>query len=142
MGYVTINCFPSLRTTNTILEWIQAAVSRNPTKRYSQILTTHHCITYRNECHLCFYWQSFQIFNGAKIEKMFVEADQAIYNKLLDAIFKMSEDGHDMFSKMIPRMGGFHIIMCILKTIFSRFKDSAIIKLFVYSEIRSERTCL
>ena len=29
--------------------------------------------------------------------------------------------------------------MCILKAIFSRFKDSAIIKLFVYSGISGER---
>ena len=41
MGYVTINCFLSFRTINTILEWIPAAVSRNPTKSYNRILTTH-----------------------------------------------------------------------------------------------------
>ena len=52
----------------------------------------------------------------------------------------MSEDGHDMFSKLIPTMGGFHIIMCMLKAIFSRFKDSGIIKLFVYSTISGEGT--
>ena len=50
--------------------------------------------------------------------------DQAIYRKLSDAAFKMSEDGRDVFSKLIPRMGGFHIIIYMLKTIFSRFKDS------------------
>ena len=60
--------------------------------------------------------------------------------KLLDAMFKMSEDGHDVFSKLIPRMGGFHIIMYMLKTIFWRFKDSGIIKLFVYSGISGEGT--
>ena len=61
--------------------------------------------------------------------KMFFKADQPIYSKLLDALFKMSEDGHDMFSKVTPRMGRFHIIMCMLKTIFSIFIDSGIIKL-------------
>ena len=30
--------------------------------------------------------------------------------------------------------------MCMLKTIFSRFKDSGIIKLFVYSGVSGERT--
>ena len=55
-------------------------------------------------------------------------------------MFKMSEDGHDVFSKLIPRMGGFHIIMCMLKIIFSSFKDSGIIKLFVYSGISGEGT--
>ena len=74
------------------------------------------------------------------MEKMFIEVDQAIYSKLLDVMFKMSEDGHDVFSKLIPRMGGFHIIMCMLKITFSRFKDSGIIKLFVQSGISGEGT--
>ena len=54
-------------------------------------------------------------------------------------MFKMSEDGHDEFSKLISRMASFHI-MCMLKIIFLRFKDSGIIKLFVYSGISSEGT--
>ena len=37
-------------------------------------------------------------------------------------------------------MGGFHIIMCMLKKIFSRFKYSGIIKLFVHSGISGEGT--
>ena len=49
---------------------------------------------------------------------------------MLDAMFKMSEDVHNMFLKLIPIMGGLHIIVHMLKTIFSRFKDSGIIKLF------------
>ena len=36
------------------------------------------------------------------MEKMFIEADQAIYSKLLDSMFKLPEDGHDVFSKLIP----------------------------------------
>ena len=55
-------------------------------------------------------------------------------------MLKMSEDGHDVFSKLIPRMEGFHVIMCMLETIFSRFKDSGIIKLFVSSGISGEGT--
>ena len=45
-----------------------------------------------------------------------------------------------MFSKLILRMGGFHIMMCMLKKIFSRFKYSGIIKLFVHSGISGEGT--
>ena len=60
--------------------------------------------------------KAFKILTELEMEKMFIEVDQAIYSKLLDAMFKMSEDGHDVFSKLIPRMGGFHIIMCMLKT--------------------------
>ena len=84
--------------------------------------------------------RAFKILMELEMEKMFIEADQAIYSKLFDAMFKLSEDGHDVFSKLVPRMGGFHIIMCMLKTIFSRFKDSGISKLFGYSGISGEGT--
>ena len=70
--------------------------------------------------------RAFKILTELEIEKMFIEANQALYSKLLDAMFKMSEDGHDVFSKPIPKTGGLHI-MCMLKTILSRFKDSGII---------------
>ena len=72
--------------------------------------------------------------------KMYIEVDQAIYSKLLDAMFKICKNGHDKFLEMIPRIGGFHIIMCMLKTIFLRCKDSEIIELFVYSGISGEAT--
>ena len=84
--------------------------------------------------------RAFKILTQLEMEKMFIKADQAIYSKLLGAMFKLSEDGHDVVSKLIPRIGGFHIIMCMLKTSFSRFKDSGIIKLFVYSGISDEGT--
>ena len=84
--------------------------------------------------------RAFKILTELNMEKMFMEADQAIYSKLLDAMLKMSVDGHDVFSKLIPRMGGFRIIMCMLKIIFSRFKDSRVIKLFVYFGISGEGT--
>ena len=84
--------------------------------------------------------RAFKILTELEMEKMLIEADQAIYSKLLDVMFKMSEDGHDVFSKLIPKMGGFHIIMCMLKTVFSIFKYSGIIKLFFYSGISGEGT--
>ena len=51
-------------------------------------------------------------------EFIFIEADQAIYTKVLDAMFKMRNDGKDMFDRIIPRMGGFHITICMLRTIY------------------------
>ena len=75
------------------------------------------------------------------MEKMLIEADSSyIYCKLLDVMFEISEDGYEVFSKVIQRIGGFHVAMCILKTIFSGFKDSGIITLFVYSGISGEGT--
>ena len=41
--------------------------------------------------------RAFKISTELKIEKMFIDANQAIYSKLLDLMFKMSEDGHDVF---------------------------------------------
>ena len=73
----------------------------------------------------------FKILTELEMEKMFIEVDQTISNKLLDAMFKMYEDGHHVFLKLI---------LCMLKTILSRFKDPGIIKLFVYSGISSEKT--
>ena len=73
----------------------------------------------------------FKILTKLEMEKMFIEVDQTISNKLLDAMFKMSEDGHHVFLKLI---------LCMLKTILSRFKDSGIIKLFVYSGISGKKT--
>lgn len=66
--------------------------------------------------------------------------DQAIYSKVLDAMFKMDFEGSDIFTKLIPRMGGFHVIMCMLKTIYSRFKDSGLITWLVYSGCGGEGT--
>ena len=60
---------------------------------------------------------------------MFIEADQAIYTKVLDAMFKLENDGKGVFKKIIPRMGGFHILMCMLKTIYSLFKNIGFIQL-------------
>ncbi len=74
------------------------------------------------------------------LEKMFLEVDQAIYAKVLDAMFKMDADGSDIFTKLIPRMGGFHLTMCMLKTIYSRFKDSGLITWLVYSGCGGEGT--
>ena len=47
---------------------------------------------------------------------IFIEADQAIYTTVLDAMFEMRNDGENMFERIIPRMGGFHITICILRT--------------------------
>ena len=36
--------------------------------------------------------RAFKILTGLETEKMFIKADQAIYSKLLDIMFKMFED--------------------------------------------------
>ena len=65
----------------------------------------------------------------AKLETdlIFTEADQAIYTKVIDAMFQM--EGEEIFKTVIPRMGGFHIILCMLRIILSLFKNCMIIQL-------------
>ena len=65
------------------------------------------------------------------LKNIILEVDQAIYTKILDAMFRMELDGSMIFDKIIPRMGESHILICMLKTIFSRFKDSGIIYSFM-----------
>ena len=69
------------------------------------------------------------IMNDLNLPFMFIEADQAIYTKLLDAMFKLESEGKEISSKLIPRMGGFHVLMCMLKTIFSLFKNIGFVQL-------------
>ena len=58
---------------------------------------------------------------------IFIEADQAIYTKVLDAMFKMEDE--EFLNKVIPRMGGFHITICMLRTIYSLFERCGIVQL-------------
>ena len=48
---------------------------------------------------------------------IFIKVDQAIYTKVIDAILKMESEGKKIFKVVIPRMGGFHIALCMLRTI-------------------------
>ena len=70
--------------------------------------------------------RSLDVMTELNLKNIILEVDQAIYTKILDAMFRMELDGSMIFDKIIPRMGGFHIVICMLKTIFSRFKDSGI----------------
>ena len=60
------------------------------------------------------------------IPHLFLEVDQAIYTKVLDVMFRIEFDGKQIFDKIVPRMGGFHVLLCLLRTIFSRFKGSGL----------------
>ena len=67
-----------------------------------------------------------------QLESIFPEVDQAIYNKVLQVLFK------SFCNKLIVRIGGFHIVLCLLKTIYSRFYDSGIVELLVEPGVGSE----
>ena len=108
----------SHHTEQLILSWseFQQLLAETPLKATIKYLPSITAPPKEVKVIYAFIDKAFKILTELEMEKMFIEADQAIYSKLLDAMFKMSEDGHDVFSKLIPRMGGFHIIMCMLKT--------------------------
>ena len=60
---------------------------------------------------------------------IFMEIDEAIYHKVLDAMFRMEKEGTAIFDKIISQMGGFRIILCMIRTIYSRFKHAGIVEL-------------
>ena len=73
--------------------------------------------------------RSLGVMTELNLKNIILEVDQAIYTKMIDkdAMFRTELDGSMIFDKIIPRMGGFHIVICMLKIIFSTFKDSRII---------------
>ena len=60
---------------------------------------------------------------------IFIEVDQAIYTKVLDAMFRLKDEGENLFDNIIPRLGGFHILICMLRTIYSLFHNCGFVQL-------------
>ena len=60
---------------------------------------------------------------------IFIEVDQAIYTKVLDAMFRLKDEGENLFDNIIPRLGGFHILVCMLRTIYSLFHNCGFVQL-------------
>ena len=57
-----------------------------------------------------------------ELGSIFLEVDQAIYTKILDNKFYLLQNtGNNSYEKIIVRMGRFHIIMCLMRFIYSRF---------------------
>ena len=55
-------------------------------------------------------------------------------------MFRMEKEGTAIFDKVIPQMGGFHIVLCMTRTIYSRFKHAGIVELFSSSELGGKGT--
>ena len=70
-----------------------------------------------------------QIMIELETDFIFIEADQAIYTKVLNVMFSLKNKGEDLFKTIIPRMGGFHIGMCMLRTIYALFKRCGVVQL-------------
>ena len=51
-----------------------------------------------------------------------MKVDQAVYTKVIDLKFELYKNNQEQFKCVIERTGGFHIIMYMMKCIYSRFK--------------------
>ena len=68
-----------------------------------------------------------------KLGFIFLEVDQVIYNKILEIKFHLlQKDGHGPFERVIVRMGGFHVLICLMKSIYSRYRG------FGFTELLAE----
>ena len=67
--------------------------------------------------------------NQLELDFIFLECDQAIYTKVFQLLFKLKTEDPDTYNKITLRMGGFHIELCMLKTIYSRFKGCIFVEL-------------
>ena len=73
-----------------------------------------------------------------QLEYIFLEVDQAIYNKVLQVLFNQQARDPSFCNKLIVRMGGFYVVLCLLKTIYSRFYNSGIVELLVEAGVGSD----
>ena len=55
---------------------------------------------------------------------IFLKVDQAIYIKALQALFSHEQNINKNYASLIVRMDGFCVMICMLRPIYSRFKDS------------------
>ena len=69
---------------------------------------------------------------------IFLELDQAIYNQVLQVLFNQMARDPSVCKKLIVRMDGFQIVLCLLKTIYSCFYGSGIVELLVEAAVGSE----
>ena len=73
----------------------------------------------------------------------FLEIDQAVYSKELNKmLFVYQKKENRKFDKLIVCVGGFHVSLSFLRTIYSGFKDSGITELLVEAGAGTEGTIL
>ena len=84
--------------------------------------------------------RTMQYMTELELDSIFLEVDQAIYNKVIQVLFKFKQEGSNLYDKLIARMGGFHVVLCLLRTIYSRFNGSGIVQLLSEASVGSEGT--
>ena len=69
--------------------------------------------------------KSNEIMHELELNYIFLEVDQAIYHKVLDVMFQLP----DKFQNVIIKMRGFHIVLCMMRSIYSRFRGFRLVDL-------------
>ena len=68
--------------------------------------------------------------NELNIKLIFLKVNQAVYTKVLNALFKMEAEEFEIFKKVIPGMGGLHIGICILRTFTNSLTNAVSLNCF------------
>ena len=74
-------------------------------------------------------YRSLDIMDESDIKFIFLEVDEAVHEKVLDAMFNMEAEGFEIFKKVMPRISWFHIGICMLMTIYEQLNKYGIIEL-------------
>ena len=56
-----------------------------------------------------------ECMNYLNLNYIFLEVDQAIFNKVLEVLFAFQKQENKKFDDIIVRIGGFHVILCLLR---------------------------
>ena len=88
----------------------------------------------------CIMARTNECMNYLNLNYIFLEVDQDILNKVLQVLFAFQEKENRKCDKIIVHMGGFRVILCLLRTIYSCFTDSGIIELLAESAAGTEGT--
>ena len=56
-----------------------------------------------------------ECMNYLNLNYTFLEVDQAIFNKVLEVLFAFQKQENKKFDDIIVRIGGFHLILCLLR---------------------------
>ena len=63
--------------------------------------------------------RSLECKDHLNLDFIVLEVDQAIYIKVLQLKFQLHKDNSLKYDNVVVRMGGFHILLCLVRSIYS-----------------------
>lgn len=80
-------------------------------------------------------YRSITCMHSLNLAFIFFEVDQAVYNMVSIALFSHKLNGKKNYENIVIRMGGFHVIICMIKKIYSRFKIQTKLKILFEARV-------